>query len=198
MPDTHLPTGGGERPDKDGQFLVGYDRAVTRQDYLAFTSALGFGDDRNEPAATPSEILDPIQAAFLAAGDHQGCPEWCDDCDQWERPRSCERCHGSGCVPGTTTGTYDPCADCDADGSNHLPYTLTGTWRGAALAAGQAIAALHPRVQVECYFDDHPPRCTCLDHGRNDYCGTCEGHPRWPCPTAALAAEPVPPTVGQP
>ncbi len=114
-----------------GTFTVGYDHEVTRDEYLAFTSALGFGNDRDEPAATPTQLIDPLQQIVSDASDHHECPVWCDDCDQWEAPMSCGPCWGSGCGPGTATGAYDPCEHCAGDGLNHLPYTPTGTWKHA-------------------------------------------------------------------
>lgn len=121
-------------PCHDGgtAFTVG-GRLVTHADYLALTSALGYGDDTTEPAAHPRDLIDPLTGALHAAHEHDECPLWCDDCDQWEKPRSCQPCHGSGCGPGTATGAYDPCEHCASTGTDHQPYTLTGTWRGEPL-----------------------------------------------------------------
>lgn len=63
--------------------------------------------------------LEMIRSAFDAERDHSECPEWCDDCEAWERPMSCEPCHGSGCDPATGLGAYAPCEWCTGDGRKH-------------------------------------------------------------------------------
>lgn len=94
-----------------------------RAEYLRMTDALSYGDGVTEPAPSPTDLIDPLQAALSVARDHDdGCPEWCDDCEQWERPRSCEKCRGCGCDPATALGAYSPCKDCDGDGRSHVEF----------------------------------------------------------------------------
>lgn len=100
-----------ERCERDGSFLIG-GMAVTRQDYLALTDALGFGDDRTEPAARPEQLLDPIEQAFHEANEHRECPVLCEDCGETLAATTCPDCHGSGCSPLTALGAYDPCERC--------------------------------------------------------------------------------------
>jgi hypothetical protein len=123
----------------EGAFHAG-GREVTRADYLALTGALEYGDDGfQSPAAHPRDLIDPLTEAMSAAREHDvACPEWCDECDQWERPRSCEPCHGSGCGPGTASGAYEECEHCAGDGRDHRLYTPTGTWQHRADREGQS------------------------------------------------------------
>lgn len=121
-------------------------------EYHALTSALGYGDGVTEPAASPSSLLDPLLETQATAREHDdGCPEWCDDCDQWEKPRSCPECHGSGCGPGTALGAYEACHDCGGDGRDHEPYTLSGTWRHETLE----VEPVAPVCRA-CQEGDHP------------------------------------------
>lgn len=67
------------------------------------------------------EVLDVITSYRDADHEHQECPVWCDDCERWERPRTCEHCNGSGCGPGTALGAYEECEWCAGDGREHEP-----------------------------------------------------------------------------
>lgn len=127
---------------RHGEFLVEHARAVTRDDYVAFTSALGFGGEDAGTAPHPVDLLDPLNDALHAAQAHDACPAWCEDCDQWERSRSCVPCRGSGCGPGTASGAYEPCDHCAGDGRTHQPYTPSGTWRGKPLHAESTDSAV--------------------------------------------------------
>lgn len=86
---------GGEVDHRDGSFLIGW-KPVTRQDYLAFTDAIGFGDDRTEPAARPDEMVDSIQQAFSEADEHRECPILCELCGEMLARTTCPECGGSG------------------------------------------------------------------------------------------------------
>ncbi len=90
-----------------------------------FSGRLGYGDGVTEPAATLDDLIDPLEEVFAAARDHDECPEWCDEDEQWERPRSCGTCHGSGCLPNAELA-YLECPDCAGDGRDHAEYRLSG------------------------------------------------------------------------
>jgi hypothetical protein len=117
------------RGPNDG-FHVGYHRWTTHADYVALTEALGYGNDRDEPAATPEEITDPLLEMQAAAHEHFECPVWCDECEQYETPRSCAHCSGSG-YGGPLLQTMDniqgwiDCEWCAGDGREHAPDGLS-------------------------------------------------------------------------
>lgn len=94
-------------------------------EWAEFTERIGYGGI-TEPGATPGELVEVWESIASEARDHVECPQWCDICGWWEKPRSCERCNGSGCSPATALGAYDPCRDCDGDGRAHIEYTLNG------------------------------------------------------------------------
>lgn len=98
---------------RDWQFKVADALGLTE-----FAEGIGWG--------VPSSSADPDIAAEVAkcyadtARNHdRDCPVWCDGCEQYELPSSCTRCHGSGCGPGTASGAYEPCSDCDGNGRDH-------------------------------------------------------------------------------
>ena len=69
-----------------------------REEARAFAEALDFGNDRTEPAATLTEMLDPIEQAFGEARDHAECPVMCELCGERLAWQLCEKCYGSGCL----------------------------------------------------------------------------------------------------
>lgn len=73
------------------------------------------------PEASLGDVLDVVAELKADAGDHVECPEWCEDCQQWEWPRSCPPCNGSGCGALTAKGAFDPCPDCAGEGRDHKP-----------------------------------------------------------------------------
>lgn len=107
-------------------------RRVTVEDYRRMLVDIGIcqGDD---PLPHPRDLADPLAAALFDAAAHdESCPAWCEECDQWEKPRSCGNCRGSGCLPNSALA-YLECGHCAGDGRDHRPYTPTGTWRGEPL-----------------------------------------------------------------
>lgn len=94
--------------------------AELRVEWLAFTAAIGFGDDMSEPAATPRQIIDNIAAAFSEAREYHEGPRICEGCGEWLAVATCEPCHGSGCGPGTASGAYEECEWCAGVGKAHL------------------------------------------------------------------------------
>lgn len=66
------------------------------------------------------EIIEHVQHHTDTALKHEAdCPVWCDDCEHYEIDRSCKRCGGSGCGPGTASGAFEPCGDCDGGCRDH-------------------------------------------------------------------------------
>jgi hypothetical protein len=116
----HAAGVGGEVDQRDGSFLIGW-KPVTRQDYLAFTDAIGFGDDRTEPAARPNEMVDAIQQAFSEADEHRECPIVCELCGETLAATVCEHCHGSGGNNALIEATlaYSECEWCAGAGKVH-------------------------------------------------------------------------------
>jgi len=89
-----------------------------RADWLKFTSAIGFGDDVTERAATPVELIDPVLDAFSAMSDHDECPRYCGECGEQLAATRCDRCHGGGCVP-CSPPAYEECPWCAGIGWVH-------------------------------------------------------------------------------
>lgn len=92
--------------------------AELREKWLAFTSALGFGDNRTEPAAELSEMIDPIEQAFSDTRDHQECAVICELCGDPLAAKTCDECHGSGCLPNSALA-YLECSTCAGVGKVH-------------------------------------------------------------------------------
>ena len=92
--------------------------ADLRQKWLTFTSALGFGNNRTEPAAELSEMIDPIERAFSDALDHQECAVICELCGDPLAAKTCDECHGSGCLPNSALA-YLECGTCAGVGKIH-------------------------------------------------------------------------------
>ncbi|RFZ15049.1 hypothetical protein VIMS_02479 [Mycobacterium marinum] len=96
---------------------------ATRLFFRQVAEALGFLEivDGVDEVVTGSDgdLLDNLRHFADTARDHVNCPVWCDDCEHFEQPDSCGRCAGGGCGPGTASGAYDPCRDCDGDGRDH-------------------------------------------------------------------------------
>nr|WP_046284605.1 hypothetical protein [Mycobacterium sp. UM_NZ2] len=95
------------------------ERDQLRTAHHAFTARLGFGDGITEPAAELDGIVEPIEAAFAEARDHQECPHLCESCGETLANTRCTECHGSGCGPGTALGAYDECEHCGGGGWVH-------------------------------------------------------------------------------
>ncbi|KAB7761784.1 hypothetical protein [Mycolicibacterium mucogenicum] len=92
-----------------------------QQDHRDFTSRLGFGDDISEPAASLSDMVDPIEAAFSEQRDHWECPQFCELCGERLASTRCPECHGSGCnAPACeASGAYAECEYCAGVGWVH-------------------------------------------------------------------------------
>ena len=85
---------------------------------VRFAARLGFGDDVNEPAATLEQMVDPIEQAFHDARDHGECAVICELCGDPLATHTCERCHGSGCLPNAALA-YLECDECAGVGKVH-------------------------------------------------------------------------------
>lgn len=96
---------------------------VERQDRERheFTGRLGFGDNISEPSASLADMVDPIQAAFSEARDHQECPRICELCGERLASTLCPECHGSGCNASMceASGAYVECEYCAGGGWVH-------------------------------------------------------------------------------
>ena len=92
-----------------------------RREQVEFTARLGFGDNISEPAATLADMVDPIEAAFSDARDHQECPRICELCGEKLADTPCPECHGSGCdAPMCEVyGAYTECEHCAGAGWVH-------------------------------------------------------------------------------
>ena len=89
-----------------------------REEARAFAEALEFGNDRTEPAATLTEMLDPIEQAFGEARDHAECPVVCELCGERLAWQLCEKCYGSGCLSNAALA-YLECDECAGAGMIH-------------------------------------------------------------------------------
>lgn len=92
--------------------------AELREKWLTFTSRLGFGDNKTERAAELSEMVDPIEEAFAAQRDHQECAVTCELCGDPLASKTCDECHGSGCLPNSALA-YLECGTCAGVGKIH-------------------------------------------------------------------------------
>lgn len=97
---------------------------TTRQFRYGVAELLGFMECvegiGNAILADDATILDYVRGHAETANKHEcECPVWCDGCEHFELVYSCKKCGGSGCGPGTASGAYEPCADCDGDGRDH-------------------------------------------------------------------------------
>lgn len=91
------------------------------QERLTFTDKLGYGDGVTERAAELAELLDPIQAAFSEAREHNECPRLCEQCGEHRATTRCPECYGSGCnAPACeASGAYAECEYCAGVGWVH-------------------------------------------------------------------------------
>lgn len=121
-------------PDADGEFIAAartdVPQLVTevrrllaendrlREDARAFAAALDFGDGITEPAATLAELVEPVEQAFSEARDHFECPVICELCGEKLASQTCEKCHGSGCLPNAELA-YLECDECAGVGKVH-------------------------------------------------------------------------------
>lgn len=129
--------GQGYRRGPDDGFHVGGGHFVTHSDWVAFTRALGYGDDQSEPAATPAEMLEYVERAFSAENDHRECPVICEPCGERLADTMCEHCHGSGGnndLINLTCG-YSECEWCGGAGKVHVGCVEKSYDDLAALAA---------------------------------------------------------------
>lgn len=90
-------------------------RAKVLVEYHRFTSAVGFGDNVTEPAATPEELIDPIMRTLSDAQEHIECAVTCEYCGEPLARETCQHCHGAGCGP----GSHDECEWCAGVGKVH-------------------------------------------------------------------------------
>lgn len=102
-----------------GDLLANARAEGAQAERVRWSVMLGYGNDVTEPAVTVKDFEPVWEDVKFAAECHVDCPQWCDMCDQWEKPRSCGQCNGSGCGPGTALGAYDPCEYCAGDGRDH-------------------------------------------------------------------------------
>ena len=143
-----------------------------REEARAFAEALEFGNDRTEPAATLTEMLDPIEQAFGEAWDHAECPVVCELCGERLAWQLCEKCHGSGCLSNAALA-YLECDECAGAGMIH-PDCAERTYAELAAEVRRLQAAVE-RVR-EMHAGEPYAQGT-------DYCDECEH--KWPCPTIA-------------
>lgn len=116
------------------------------------------------------DLLDNLRHLVDIAREHDNCPVWCDSCEHFEQSDSCPRCSGSGCGPGTASGAYDPCRDCDGDGRDHnfayvhipdLEAELKAT-RAQLDRRNRQVLCPHSIIES---FDIEPPILVCCDCG---------------------------------
>lgn len=81
-----------------------------------FAVTLGFG--YLEHAATLAELVEPIEQAFSEARDHFECPVICELCGEKLASQTCEKCHGSGCLPNAELAHLE-CDECAGVGKVH-------------------------------------------------------------------------------
>jgi len=91
---------------------------AAESDRVKFMSALGFGDNVSEPAATFEQAIDPIQQAFAEANEHAECAVICEGCGERLAQTICDRCGGGGCLPNPQM-TYLECDHCAGVGRVH-------------------------------------------------------------------------------
>lgn len=89
-----------------------------REDARAFAATLDFGDGITEPAATLADLLEPVQQAFFEANEHQECPAICEPCGEPLARATCDKCHGSGCLPNAELAHLE-CDECGGVGKLH-------------------------------------------------------------------------------
>ena len=114
FPDAHLIA---NAPTYIADLLAEVDRL--REEARAFAEALGFGDGRNEPAATLAQMIDPLAEDRATAAEHIECAVMCESCGEVLAADRCEECHGSGCLPNAELA-YLECGTCAGVGRIHV------------------------------------------------------------------------------
>ena len=89
-----------------------------REDARTFAATLDFGDGITEPAATLAELVEPVEQAFSEARDHFECPVICELCGEKLASQTCDKCHGSGCLPNAELAHLE-CDECAGVGKVH-------------------------------------------------------------------------------
>lgn len=113
----------GERAALADELEAGRKAAEERDEWRdKITDALGLADDTGSGGVHRADldtVMDYVTAHYEAYREHDECPVWCDECERWERPRTCEHCNGSGCDAKTALGAYSECEWCAGDGRSH-------------------------------------------------------------------------------
>ena len=136
-------------------------------------------------AATLADMIDPIEQAFSDARDHAECAVTCELCGERLADRTCDKCHGAGCLPNIALA-YLECDECGGvgrihDGCMEMSYDDLGAEVRRLRAMEDRVRELHQRETYQIW--DHSSSvevaeacCTeCVDDE-----GRLIG---WPCPT---------------
>lgn len=77
-------------------------------------------------APTWSDLHEMLSGAAYDAAELTGKPVWCGGCEQWETPRSCPACRGSGSAQrsigvDSSSAAWAECGHCAGNGTDHAP-----------------------------------------------------------------------------
>ena len=72
------------------------------------------------PEADPDAAAEHVAGLLSVVDTHVDCPVYCGGCGESLADAWCDRCHGSGCGPGTATGAYEECEWCAGAGKVHV------------------------------------------------------------------------------
>ena len=72
------------------------------------------------PEADPDAAVEHVAGLLFVVDTHVDCPVYCGGCGEVLADAWCDRCHGSGCGPGTATGAYEECEWCAGAGKVHV------------------------------------------------------------------------------
>ena len=72
------------------------------------------------PEADPDAAAEHVAGLLSVVDTHVDCPVYCGGCGEALADAWCDRCHGSGCGPGTATGAYEECEWCAGAGKVHV------------------------------------------------------------------------------
>lgn len=147
-------------------------------DAIGFSARLGFGDGITEPAATLADMVDPIEQAFSDARDHAECAATCELCGERLADRTCDKCHGAGCLPNIALA-YLECDECGGvgrihDGCMEVSYDDLAAEVRRLRAAEARVREVHEWRCLE---------CDGVDPDASPMCADC--YEPWPCPTIA-------------